>query len=62
MRAKSAIRRVGEQVREKINQLRSTGASVKDRVVVCNPDPEEQEPKPVRKKPIVSVNGEDVAA
>jgi hypothetical protein len=61
MRGKSAIRRVGEQVREKVKQIRSKGASVKDRVV-CNPDPEEQEPKPVRKKPIVSVNGEDVAA
>ena len=61
MRAKSAIRRVGEQVREKVHQLRSASASVKDRVV-CNPEPEELEPKPVRKKPIVSVNGEDVAA
>ncbi len=59
MRGKRAIRRVGEQVRRKVNRFRST--RVKGRVV-CNPDPEEQEPKPVRKKPIVSVNGEDVAA
>jgi hypothetical protein len=61
MAEKSRIRRVGEQVREKVNQLRSASASVKDRVV-SNPEPEEQQPQPVKKKPIVSVNGEDVAA
>jgi hypothetical protein len=44
---------------KEVNDIMQTGASVNDRVVT-NPDPEEQEPKQLRTKPIVSINGEDV--
>jgi hypothetical protein len=41
-------------------QLEQENAEVSDDHGFCNPDPEEQEPEPVKAKPIVSVNGEDV--
>jgi hypothetical protein len=50
-----------EDIREELSELGSAGSSVADRIVVI-PEPEEQQPQRVQKKPIVSVNGEDVAA
>jgi hypothetical protein len=44
---------------EKVDEVLDEAASVDDRIV-SNPDPEENTPEPVEKKPIVSVNGEDV--
>ena len=44
---------------EKVNEVLDEAASVDDRII-SNPEPEEQEPKPVKKEGIVSVNGEDI--
>jgi hypothetical protein len=44
-----------ERVTEPLNEA----ASIDDRIVSI-PDPDEQVPQPVKKKGIVSVNGEDV--
>jgi hypothetical protein len=52
--------RTEEHIREAADQLRLAGASVNDRVV-SNPDPEEHEPQPMKKQPIVSVNGQDLS-
>jgi hypothetical protein len=62
MPEKNSIRQLDEEVREGVNEIDSASSSVGDRIVT-NPDPEENQPKLVKqKKPIVSVNGEDVAA
>jgi hypothetical protein len=62
MPEKNGIRRLDEDVREGVNEIDSASSSVEDRIVT-NPDPEESQPKLVKqKKPIVSVDGEDVAA
>ena len=59
VRIKDAMER-GRQATRRIN------SAVQDRVagmryrVVSNPDPEEQEPRPVNAKPIISINGQDV--
>jgi len=44
---------------ERVNQPLNEAASIDDRIVSI-PDPDEQNPEPVKKKGIVSVNGEDV--
>lgn len=44
---------------ERVNQPLREAASIDDRIVSI-PDPDEQVPAPVKKKGIVSVNGEDV--
>ena len=50
--------RTEEQIPAATDGLRSPSVSVDDRVVSI-PDPDEQEPQPMR-QPIVSVNGQDL--
>ena len=52
-------RNLGRIGLERVNQPLSEGASIDDRIVSI-PDPDEHVPEPVKKKRIVSVNGEDV--
>ncbi len=52
-------RDVGHIGLERVNEPLNESASIDDRIVSI-PDPDEQAPEPVKKKGIVSVNGEDV--
>ncbi len=52
-------RNLGHIGLEKADEPLAEAASVDDRIV-SNPDPEEQKPQSRQKKPIISVNGEDI--
>lgn len=58
-----AIRDAGRRLTQAVSAgeqcLSGTFAQYRRRVV-CNHEPDEDEPKPPRAKPIVSINGEDV--
>jgi hypothetical protein len=51
----------GNEAIEDTTEMMNEVASIDDRIVT-NPAPAEQQPKESKRKPIVSVNGEDMAA
>jgi hypothetical protein len=63
LEAEMAIRDTGRRVKRATSLgehcLSETFAHYRQRVV-CNHEPDEDEPKPPKAKPIVSINGEDV--